>query len=687
MNLSFRHYYWRWTRNLLFLLILMILVLTGLRLGFALYFSDLKTLLGSPVDLRKALVLGLRFDLIPLVYINGLPFILINLAYFIPGKWAIRIVRPLVISFVTFGYLALGWIYLFDYSFYTYFQDHLNILFFGFFEDDTIALLTSLWKNYNLPVYLTLFAVVHYGLFKIVTFMFSPYDFDLKAKKFDWKMPAGFLTGLILIVWCGRGNFNRLPLSIEDSHLSTNEFFNELSLNGVITLNRAMKIRKTFGRGSYDYAATYGYGTDWDRAFEDTFAKKPSKDTLTKSLLVTVPGEKKGQPHVVLIVMESFGSYWNDQDSKEFNILGDLKDHFKEGLLFNNFLPAENGTIGSLVSIATSQVIRPGARFLSESEFMKIPLATCGHLPFKKAGYDTHFVYGGKLGWRDLGSYLSVQGYDRLWGADEIKEAMPELNNFSKKDLGNEWGIFDEYLFSFLAEQLRTASKPQFIIVMTTSNHPPFEYPSSYQPKEVKLEKEILAKMSIPDDIAKKRFLGVQYANQKTGEFLSYIKNSPLKNKVVTALTGDHSYWIAKGVGSELEFKRYAVPFFISLPDAYKPEKVDLNRFGSHEDIFPSLYSLVLQGSQYTRLGESLFEGPGHAMNSSGIVAGDAGAYHHGSFWKWKDKKAQILEASSQTPELLKLKQHQEGSISITDLFLKEEKKNKPLASESDRPE
>jgi phosphoglycerol transferase MdoB-like AlkP superfamily enzyme len=664
---------------------MMILVVTGLRLGFALYYSDLKTLLASPIELRKALVLGLRFDLVPLAYINGLPFILINLAYLLPGKWPIRIVRPIIIGILTFGYLALGWIYLFDYSFYTYFQDHLNILFFGFFEDDTIALLTSIWKNYNLPVYLIVFAIVHYGVFKIVKFMFSPFDFDLKAKKFDWKMPAGFLVGLVLVAWFGRGSFNRLPLSYEDSYFSTNEFFNELSLNGVISLNRAIKIRKTFGKGSYDYAATYGYGKDWKRAFEDSFNKKPTQETISKSLLVTVPGSKKGQPHVVLIVMESFGSYWNDQNNKDFNLLGDLKEHFDEGLLFKNFLPAENGTIGSIVSVATSQVIRPGARFLSESEFMKVPLSTSGHLPFKKAGYDTHFVYGGKLGWRDLGKYLTVQGYDRLWGADEIKEAMPELNNISPNDLGNEWGVFDEYLFSFLAEQLRTASKPQFFLIMTTSNHPPFEYPSTYQPKEVILKKEITSKTSVPDDIAMKRFLGLQYANQKTAEFLSYIKNSPLKNKVITALTGDHSYWIAKGVGSELEFKRFAVPFFISLPESYRPEKVDLEKFGSHEDIFPSLYSLTLQGSHYTKLGESLFEESSHAMNSSGLVANEYGAYHHGSFWKWKDKKGQILEASSETPELSKLKHHQEGLISITDLFLKEEKTSKPLASESDR--
>src|SRR5690606_13408754 len=120
--------------------------------------------------------------------------------------------------------------------------------------------------------------------------------------------------------------------------------------------------------------------------------------------------------------------------------------------LFNNFQPAENGTIGSIVSVATSQVIRPGARFLSESQYMKTHLRSAGHLPFKDQGYDTNFLYGGKLGWRDLGKFLQAQGYDHLWGAEEVKEAMPELNNINAQELGNEWGIFDEYLYAFLAE-------------------------------------------------------------------------------------------------------------------------------------------------------------------------------------------------------------------------------------------
>lgn len=81
---------------------------------------------------------------------------------------------------------------------------------------------------------------------------------------------------------------------------------------------------------------------------------------------------------------------------------------------------------------------------------MRTTLTSSGAIPFNRAGYDTHFVYGGKLGWRDLGQYLKAQNFTNLHGADEIKAQMPELNKIEARDLGNEWGIFDEYLYSFI---------------------------------------------------------------------------------------------------------------------------------------------------------------------------------------------------------------------------------------------
>lgn len=688
MKLSFKHYYWRWIKNQLFLFLIMVTLMTIARLAFSFAFGDVNELKAQMGDFKSALFLGLRYDLIPLAYINAIPFILMNLTYLIPGKFTIKAIRLAVISFLLFGYCALIWLYVFDYSFYSYFQDHLNILFFGFFEDDTIAVITTVWKNYNLPLWLTVIFLGHYGFYRFLKFLFSPFDFDLKIKKFDFRFIGCFIVGLVMFAFMARGNFSRLPLSVEDAHISSNEFINEISLNGALTFNRALKIRRTFGHNNVNYLTSYGY-KNWETAFETAFLKKPIKSTFLENLQVTSPlnvEAGKHPPHVVLIVMESFGSYWNDKNSPRFNILGSLEEHFKSGILFKNFLSAENGTIGSLMSVVNSQVIRPGARFLSESDFMKTPLDVSGHLPYKKAGYDTHFIYGGKLGWRDLGKYLAVQGYDHLWGADEIKEAMPELKNIEARDLGNEWGVFDEYLYSFIDEHLRTATKPQFFIVLTTSNHPPFEYPSSYNILPLEMGREILDKVTVGKEISQKRFLGLQYANQKVGEFITKIKTTALNDEVVVALTGDHSFWIAKGVGLDEEFKRFAVPFFISLPDRLRPSNFDANNFGSHEDIFPTLYHVTLSNQSYVKLGDDLFGEPGIAQNSSGLMANKDGSYHNGKFWAWKSMPELTLRETTQTAELLLLKNKAQSLIGLTDLYLKEEKVRKsPITTTSQK--
>lgn len=677
MKLSFKHYYWRWLKNQVFLFLIFAFLMTIARLTFALYFGDSTVFTVHTEEIRKAFFLGLRYDLMPLAYVNLLPFVLLHIGYFLPGKFSIRFVRTLIIALLSLGYFVILWLYIFDYGFYSYFQEHLNVLVFGFFEDDTKALLITLYKNYNLPLWLTFVLFVKYGLYRFVRFLFSPFEFDLRPRNFGFKLIPIFLFGLVALGFMGRGNFTRLPLSLEDAHISKNEFINEIALNGALTLNRAIKIRKTYGKGEYDYLKNYGF-TSWQDAYRAVTGFPPAGKTIVESLTVKTrpnPIAKAQPPHVVLVVMESFGTYWNNKDSQNFQILGDLKDQFNKGYLFKNFLPAENGTIGSIVSVATSQVIRPGARFLSESDLMNTALRSAGNIPYKESGYETHFVYGGKLGWRELGKYLSAQKYDHLWGADEIKEAMPELSNFSERDLGNEWGIFDEYLYSFIDEHLRTATKPQFFLVLTTSNHPPFEFPSSYNPRPISFDEELLSKITIEESLARKRFECFQYANQKAAEFLSRIQDSSLRDKTIVALTGDHSYWIAKGVGQDQEFKRYAVPFFLSIPERYKPTTFNPMKFGSHEDIFPTLYNLSLSSKEYVKLGEDMFSENSDAINSSGIIANEHGAYHHDKFWKWTSLEFQMLQETSPTPELMQLKNKGRGLIGLTDGYLKEEKK------------
>jgi hypothetical protein len=63
------------------------------RVFFALNFGEISTLLSHSTDLKKAMFLGLRFDLMPVSYITIIPFLLLNIGYFLPGKLPIKIIR------------------------------------------------------------------------------------------------------------------------------------------------------------------------------------------------------------------------------------------------------------------------------------------------------------------------------------------------------------------------------------------------------------------------------------------------------------------------------------------------------------------------------------------------------------------------------------------------------------------
>ena len=123
MNLSFRHYYWRWLKNQTFLFLIFVFLMTVARISFAFYFGDWDILSQNTSELRKAFFLGLRFDLMPLAYVNALPFLILNLAYFLPGKFVIRSTRFLMTALLCLGYFLIAWLYVFDYGFYSYFQE------------------------------------------------------------------------------------------------------------------------------------------------------------------------------------------------------------------------------------------------------------------------------------------------------------------------------------------------------------------------------------------------------------------------------------------------------------------------------------------------------------------------------------------------------------------------------------
>lgn len=658
-----------WLKTLIIFHLCTLLVLTLARLVLTSFFGPWKEMLSRPGETLHALFLGVRYDWIPVCYIFALPFLVLHLIQIFNNETVVKITSKFFHIYFLIFYSFLAWAYVFDYGFYSYFQDHLNILFFGFLEDDTRALLTSIDKNYNLTFWVAVILVGHIIFYKFLTQFYKRETFDLTSLN-PLKVVASFLLGLVIIAFGARGNFSRLPLSVEDAHISTNEFINKLSLNGFLTFNRALKLRKHFSKAEVSFVKEMGF-PDWKTALVAANRKIINDQDFTANLKMTTSAKNFSSPHVVLVVMESFGNYWMDQQSPTFNFLGGLEKHFGEDIVFQNFLSGENGTIGSILSVSQGQVIRPGARFLSESHYMKTPLASSANIPFQKAGYETHFVYGGKLGWRDLGKYLKAQKFDELHGADEIKEHMPELEQVASRDLGNEWGIFDEYLYSFIDNKLKNATRPQFFVVLTTTNHPPFEYPRNYKTFPLELTQEKMSQMTADKQMVSQRFLALQYSNQKLSEFLDRVKTNPKDNTIVS-LTGDHSFWLAKNIPEDKYFTKNTVPFYIYAPKNIRPASFDKNNFGSHEDILPTLYELALSKIEYIKLGEDLLHEDGVAINSAAIVGSKKGAVIEGRNYCWIDESFTKIKSCEEDKSALST--YRAGMIAITDEFLRESK-------------
>lgn len=362
--------------------------------------------------------------------------------------------------------------------------------------------------------------------------------------------------------------------------------------------------------------------------------------------------------------MESFGANWLQYHSQDFNILGGLESHFKEDILFKNIISGDNGTIGSLMAIGTNIPNRPGARFLSESKYLQTSLESSANVPYSNSGYETNFMYGGKLGWRDIGKYFKYQKFDNLIGENFISNDL----NLSGSN-GTEWGLFDEHLFSMIEKKLNETTRPQFILALSTSNHPPFEVPSDYKPKRLEIPELLDSKILRERNLFLERFKSFQYANAKLADLISRIKKSKLGENTIIAVTGDHNFWGFINYDSNESFYKHTVPLYFYIPNSYLNKEIDTNKIASHEDIMTTLYNLSLSETNYTSFGENLFNSGRSFAIGANLYAGDEGVIYRGKNYLWDT--IPFVKSTKTERRLKELELHYKSRLSVADFFLR----------------
>ncbi|MNS97952.1 Lipoteichoic acid synthase 1 [compost metagenome] len=317
---------------------------------------------------------------------------------------------------------------------------------------------------------------------------------------------------------------------------------------------------------------------------------------------------------------------------------------------------------------------RPISEFLTESDYLQVPFRTSIARNFKKAGYDARFVYGGNPGWREINKFAFSQGFDAVDGESEIAA---DLGGLKER---HDWGIYDEDVLDYIYKRISSATKPQFMLAMTTTNHPPYQLPSSYVSPKLNPPPELKSRLIGDGALAEGRFRTYRYSTEKLAAFIEKIKTSPLKDKVILAVTGDHTFWIINFSEEEL-LQKGAVPFYLYVPAAVK-KTLDPTKFGSQADIPMTLYNLALSNQKTYVMGSDLFaKTPGFAVNSGGLIVSPAGGVLMGrsanedQSLKWSGDFEKLVPSDSDE-EKAALSRKYKSLMGVLDYYFMQEKKN-----------
>ena len=598
-NTAYRN---RWSS--VFRTLWMLILLATLGLGLArlalLYFQAPATVSLWQADVGLAFWIGLRFDLKFLAILVG-PFLLLGLVFYKAptrlwkGFYRVFLVYALVLL------IALNLLSVVNFYYFTFYQGPINALIFGFGEDDTSAIVQTMWQDF--PV-IRLLALVFVGSW-VQWWLAKRWGQYRLQHPITHSSAMGLtllvLCSVLLLVLIARGSLGKFPLRAMHMTVSQDAFVNNMVPSGLHALDLARKERLSndLGKDPNKALRLAGFSTWQDAArlcYADT-AHNLSDDELLFHQYPARANSTTPAPHVVVAFMESWGRHLMDYDNPERNdLLGHLRPWVTgKAHYFDHALSSDNGTHPSLEAVLLDTPISP----LTQSRYGYHSYDTSRIQPYKDAGYRTIFLTAGPGSWRQLNPVLLRQGFDEVHDENDIRKRYPEAT-------AHTWGLDDEWMFYYATELLKEADQHDekvMLFMLSVTNHPPYRTPHHYVPAALDIS-------ALGDDMATDAQTGLsilqtyQYANNALGDFLDSLEQQQLLDHTVFAASGDHnSRTIFAYPDSARLAQKFGVPMLFYIPPAYRHDTapVDLHAWSSHQDIFPTLWAHSLPNQRLPR--------------------------------------------------------------------------------------
>jgi phosphoglycerol transferase MdoB-like AlkP superfamily enzyme len=548
-------------------------------------------------DLWSVVFQGARFDL---KVSAAAAVLLLPLLLIVPARFHGWVAGPVAVLFVSASLVNL--------HYFGFYKTPIDPVVFGFFEDDTKAIVQTIWSDFPVFGTLAVWLLTSWAAMAARKAAYGRLSLKLNRRINERRIPAsltllGVLLAVFLLVLTTKGTLRAMALGKQNVSVTTSQFLNDMVPNGVIALKFAWDSR----RDSQDFSdpllglKRLGYGSPLEAARALGMEAK-DEQTLRASLFAQGTTDKAPKKNLLFFLMESWSAEpFLYHDAKRFDVLGRLAPTLDGACHFSNFDAAQPGTHPSLEAILFSTPITP----LTLGPQGKKPIPWAIPRVLKNAGYHTLFVTSARSGWRDLDRVLKVQGFDEVIDASHLKAAYPEAT------LGI-WGVWDSYVFRYLSERLKKPQdKPLFVFVLTATNHPPYDLPPEYQP--VARDKTLWGGERNSEDLWPNLDTW-HYATDLLGGLVQEVRSGPLRDHTVIAATGDHNVR-SFGLYAAPERRHLArqVPFVIwGGQQACGPQRT---LPASHRDMFPTLFPLLGVNGGYVLTGRNLLLDPRQQAN------------------------------------------------------------------------
>ena len=327
---------------------------------------------------------------------------------------------------------------------------------------------------------------------------------------------------------------------------------------------------------------------------------KPFQET--KDVLAPFFNIQDEKPNIVIIMAEGLGSDFIGNNSYA-GFTPFLDSLTTKSLYWENFVSNTGRTFGVASSLLAS--LPYGEKGFLEMSSLPSHISLMSVL--KANDYTTSYYCGDDSSFDRKINFLEYNEIDHV---TDVKKFGPGYVKTKENSGGFSWGYPDAEIFKKTLSELDSKKMPRLDVIMTLSNHEPFEFPS----KDVYLKKvdNILNTNSSlkvkKEEVGayKDIFAALLYTDTSIKNFVEAYSKRPEYKNTIFIITGDHRLI---PIPQKDELCRFHVPLFIYSPMLKKAEK--FKSVSSHWDVTPSLLAFLMNNYQFNKLAKTAWMGEG----------------------------------------------------------------------------